>query len=124
MGTISGEGTWIAKGVHRQVWKTLTSGNLTGSAMTAPMLPDKTVQVVGTFGSSGAVVIEGSNNTATGPYHTLNDSRGEGNALSLTAADTRIILENPLYIRPRLTNAGAGSAWNIDVRVIAQSTRR
>jgi hypothetical protein len=82
-------------------------------------LPDKTVQVLGTF-TTAQIVIEGSNNTATGPYHTLNDSRGEGNALAFTAADTRVILENPKFVRWRFTS---GTISGGSVRIQAQGSR-
>jgi hypothetical protein len=118
----AGVSVWKSRGVLETTWSGLgiTAGATSGAALDAPALPDKTVQVKGTF-AGGTVVIEGSNDGGT-TYHTLNDSRGEGNALSLTTADTRTILENPGLIRPRLTTASG--ATSITVVVYSQSTRR
>lgn len=106
MATIDGTGVWIARRVHKNTWTPLANGDA-GSALTAASLADKTVQILGTFGAGGTVIIEGSNDGGT-TWATLNDSRGEGNALSFTAANVCTILENTERIRPRVT-AGDGT---------------
>lgn len=118
MATTTGSHTWIAKGVLKSTWSNIPNGN-DGSLLDASDLPDKTVTVTGTFGVGGTVVIEGG---ISGTYHTLNDSRGEGNALSFTSADTRAVTENPQYLRPRVT-AGDGDT-SLTVTIISQSARR
>jgi hypothetical protein len=111
---------WIARGVVECKWTPLANGD-TGRFFDAPTLPDKTVQVFGTFGVGGSVNIEGSNDGGT-TWHILNDSRGEGNALTLTVADTRTILENPGLIRPNVT-AGDGTT-SLTVIIVAESQKR
>jgi hypothetical protein len=114
-----------AKGVVTSQWLALNknSGATSGTALDAPHLPDKCVEVSGTF-SGATLVIEGHNSsTATGgTYQTLNDSRGEGNALSFTAANIVQILENTRFIRPRLTTATGSPSLN--VRIVSQSVGR
>lgn len=105
MATIAAAFVASAKNALRASW-TLANGD-DGIVLDAINWPDKTVTVRGTFGAGGTVVIEGTDAGGV-TYTTLNDSRGEGNALTFTAADTRTILENPGKIRPRVT-AGDGT---------------
>lgn len=65
---------------------------------------DRSVQVTGTFGTGGTVVIEGSNDGVN--FYTLNDLGGA--ALSITAAGLKGIREPVLFLRPRVT-AGDGT---------------
>lgn len=66
---------------------------------------DRSVQVFGTFGTGGTVVIEGSNDAGT-TYHTLTDP--QGNALSFTSAKIEAITEICGLCRARVT-AGDGT---------------
>lgn len=93
-------------GVAKVEWTGLLNGD-TGRGEDMTRFADRTVQVKGTFGVGGSINIEGSNDGGT-TWAILNDSRGEGNALTLTAADMRTVLENPGLIRPNVT-AGDGS---------------
>ena len=126
MATTAVSSVWIAKGVVRSAWSTMVKTASIGDPISAPNLPDKTVQVrksTATNGFSGATIaIEGSNNTATGPYVTLNDSRGEGFPLTFTTTDIRTIMENPQFIRPRYTAATGTPSLNIEI--IQQSGKR
>jgi len=106
--------SWIQKGVYRVFWDGLAAGD-SGSGVAVAALADKTVQVLGTFGGT-TITIEGSNDGGT-TWNTLNDTRGEGNGLSITSADTRQVLENPRLIRP-LSTGGAGA--NVDVILICR----
>lgn len=72
------------------VWIDMASGD-TGTPMGENRLPDKTVHCV-----SGAATIQGSNDGVN--YVTINDIAG--NPLTLSAGDMKVILENPLYLRP------------------------
>lgn len=120
MATTTGTGAWISKGVHKQTWSAIPNGNQ-GSSLSAPNLPDKTVQVKGTFGAGGSVQIEGSNDGGT-TWHVLNDTRGETTgAMTFTGADTRQLLENPELIRPNVT-AGDGTTA-LTVIIVSSSTR-
>lgn len=85
------------------MWTGLLNGD-TGSPQTGASLPDKSVQVSGTFGTGGSCSLKGSNDGVT--YFTLTDP--QGNALVFTAAGMEQIAENPRYMRPEVT-AGDGS---------------
>lgn len=65
---------------------------------------DRSVQVSGTFGASGALAWEGSNDGTN--YYALNSP--QGSALSFTAAGLKAVQEGALYMRPRVT-AGDGT---------------
>lgn len=90
-------------------WLAITEAD-TGRAVQMARFPDRTVHVSGDFTTSGALVIEGSNDGTN--YFTLTDPTGA--SLSFTAAGMKLIVENPLYIRPRAT---AGTAVAMDVYI-------
>lgn len=114
MATVTGTGAWISKKVHKQTWSALANGD-DGTALSAATLSDKSVQVTGTFGVGGTIIIEGSNDGGT-TWATLNDSRGETTgALSFTGADLRTILENVERIRPRVTAGDGTTSLNVYV---------
>lgn len=114
MATVNPTQQWIAKGVSKTTWSGLASGDTIGAA-SEPTLPDKTVYVTGTLGSE-TITMQGSNNTATGPFFTLVDP--QGNALTFTATGNEVILENPQFIRPAL---GGTSTGNFSASVILVS---
>jgi hypothetical protein len=113
MATISPVGTWIARGVHKTLWETMTGSGDTANPESAAKLPDKTIQVFGTF-ESATITIQGSNDGGT-TYVTLNDP--QGNALTFTANKTETILENPELIRP--TASGATGGTDVDIILIS-----
>ena len=82
-----------------------------GTPIEFPLLSDRSVQVTGTFGSGGTVVLEGSNDGGT-TWTTLKDPFGT--ALSFTAAGLSQVVEGALQMRPRIT-AGDGTT---DLNVI------
>lgn len=96
--------------VEVATWEGLATGD-DGSPLRAPGLPQKVVQVKGTFGGA-TCVIEGSNDNVT--YVTLNDV--DGAPLSFAAAGMKGIKESPLYLRPKVTG---GAAVDIDVILVA-----
>lgn len=77
--------------------------------------PDRSVQVVGTFGAGGTLTIEGSNDGAA--YAVLTDPQGE--ELNLVANDIAMISEVPRFLRPRVS-AGDGTT---DLTVILLARR-
>jgi len=130
MATATGVGTWLGKGVYKHTW-TLTGSVTVGRPATLASLPDKTLQVRGTFGGAGTVSLTMFGSNASGPStgalatsaaFPLNDSRGDSNALTLTAVDGRQINENPNLIFPKLTVASG--ATSLTIEIIAQSTKR
>lgn len=84
----------------------------TGAPLNISKFPDKTVHVTATFGSA---TLRGSNkanpNDATaGDWFNLTDP--QGNAITLTSADGKVIAQNPLWISPITTG---GSAYTVTV---------
>ena len=80
----------------------------TGDPLNLAPFADRSVQVKGTFGTGGTVIIEGSNDREgdTPIYAPLVDP--QGNAVSFEAAGIEQILETSYLIRPRVT-AGDGT---------------
>lgn len=93
-------------------WETLTTTNDVGSAVEMGAWPDRSAQVIGTFGAGGTLIIEGSMDGTN--YATLTDP--QGNALSFTAAKIEAVTELVRYIRPKVT-AGDGTT-DLDVLMI------
>lgn len=91
--------------IKQVTWPTLINGDA-GDSLGPDMAlwSDRSVQVTGTFGSGGTVLVEGSNDGTT--WFTLNSP--QGTALSFTAAGLKQILEGVLFIRPRVS-AGDGT---------------
>jgi hypothetical protein len=99
------------------LWETLTTTNADGDPVEMPGHSDRSVQVVGTFGSGGTVDIEGSNDGST--WAILTDP--QGNALSFTAAGLEAVAELTRYIRPNVS-AGDGTS-DLDVHMIISGVR-
>jgi len=99
-------------------WESITTSNADGNWVQIPDYPDKTVQIVGNFGTGGTLDIEGSNDGVNAS--TLTDTRG--NTVSRTAAYLGMIAENPRYIRPKLSS-GTG-AVDLDIIVVARRNYR
>ena len=118
MATINPVGTWLAKGVYKTTWETLTGTGDTAAAERAAAVPDKTIHVFGTF-ESATVTIQGSNDGGT-TYTTLADPNG--NALTFSANGMETILENPQLIRP--TASGATGGTDVDVIMISHGGLR
>lgn len=89
--------------VVKVVWAACANGD-SGDPVSLIQFSDRSVQVSGTLGAGGTMVIEGSNDGTT--YYTLNDTFG--NPLSITALGLKGIAEIVAYIRPRVT-AGDGT---------------
>lgn len=84
-------------------WEGLAQGD-DGAPVRLEAYTDKTVQVVGTFGTGGTVVWEGSLDGTT--WGALHDPQGA--TLSVTDSSCEVVAESPIYIRPRVS-AGDGS---------------
>lgn len=91
-------------------WANITNGNA-GFGYQIPNYADKTVHIFGTFGAGGSVTLYGSNNKADltlepgvdagNTWVPLTDP--QANAITKTATSIEAILENTLYICPRVT---------------------
>jgi len=98
------------------IWETCLNGD-TGTPVELVGHADRSVQIVGTFGVGGTIVLEGSNDGTN--YVTLTDP--QGNALSFTAAGLEAISELTRYIRVDVT-AGDGST-DLDAHVVLSGVR-
>lgn len=113
MGVVNFQQSWLQKRVSQTLWTGLLNSD-TGLPQTGASLPDKSVQVSGTFGAGGSVSIRGSNDGST--YFTLTDP--QGNALTFTANGMEQISENPKFMRPEVT-AGDGTT-SLTVTIISK----
>lgn len=95
-------------GIGGWSWLAIPNGN-DGTPLLIDRRTDRSVQVSGTFGAGGTLVIEGSNDGTN--YYTLNDL--QGSALSFTSARLEGISEVPLYVRPRVTAGDGTTAINV-----------
>lgn len=121
MATRAGLCEYPAKGVAKVTWSgLLDAGNDVGDGQDFTRWGSVTIQVKGTFDTSASVSIQGSNDGGT-TWHTLNDDRGEGNAMTFTAGDTRKLNEIPQLIRPNVTAGSGGS--NLVVIAVARGER-
>lgn len=84
-------------------WSGLLNGD-DGNPYEGAEFADRTAQVTGTFGASGSIQLEGSNDGTN--YAVLADP--QGNALTFTTGRIEQVLELPRYVRPRVT-AGDGT---------------
>ncbi len=103
---LDGNRSWVA------LWETLTTTNDTGRAITLPAHSDRSVQITGTFGVGGTVVIQGSNDGTN--FVTLNDF--QGNALSFTAEDLENISQATHFIRPFIS--GGDGTTDLDISLL------
>lgn len=69
---------------------------------------DRTVQITGTFGVGGTVIVEGSLDPEQTPTNWFQLKDPSNTAISMTAAGIRAVLENVPHIRVRVT-AGDGT---------------
>lgn len=84
-------------------WTGLLNGD-DGSPVQFGAFTDRSIQFVGTFGTGGTIVLEGSNDGVN--YVALTDP--QGNSISKTSASIEAISEATRYVRPRVT-AGDGT---------------
>jgi hypothetical protein len=101
------------KNVYIVGW-TLANGEV-GTALPLAQYADRSVQVIGTFGSGGALTFEGSNDGIN--FHTLTDP--QGNNLSFTSAGIEAITEMVAFARPRVLS-GDGTT-NLTITVAARA---
>lgn len=119
----TGSNPFAANGVVIHEWVGLAASGDVGVWVAVPHFSDKTVQVSGSFGTGGVVDIEGSidDPTEAAPaFETLADP--QGNDISIATADKKLetILDNCVFIRPRMT---AGSGASLTVRLLSVTTR-
>lgn len=87
-------------------WANMANGD-TGEPLSFAGHADKTMQVFGTFGSGGQITFEGSNDPRVlsdpnnAVWFTMNDPQTL--PLVKTGAGGDLIIENPRFMRPRIT---------------------
>lgn len=98
-------------------WTPLANGD-SGQPLESARFADRSVQVTGTFGASGNLRLEGSNDGTN--YVVLTDP--QGNALNLTAAGIEAVMEVVRYIRPRVTNGDGTTSLTVTLcaRMVAR----
>ena len=85
-------------------WTPLTTANADGQPAQYQGAGDRVVQVTGTFGAGGTVILQGSCDGTN--WFGLNNP--QGTALSFVAVGLKEVLENCPYIRP-FVSAGDGT---------------
>lgn len=99
-------------GVRTAKWENCSTSDTINATQLAN-LSDKTMTVTGTFNGGTTVGLEGSNDGTT--FFDMKDA--QGNDISFTAAGMSIVLENPLYVRPKVTS---GSSDSVTVIIAAK----
>ena len=105
---VSNHPEFTSNGVSGYRWPVLANGD-TGTPLPIDRRTDRTIQVNGTFGAGGTVVIEGSIDGTN--YVTLSDL--QGTALSFTAAGLEGVTEAVTLIRPRVSAGDGTTALNV-----------
>lgn len=98
----------IEKDILLFAYDNLDEADASPASLEFPELGEISVQVIGSFGAGGTVLIEGSNDGIN--YGTLTDPQGV--ALSLTAAGIKSVQQITRHIRPRVS---AGTSVDVDV---------
>ena len=96
------------------LWETLVTGSLDGESIELPDHADKSVQVVGTF-NTATIALQGSNDGTN--WVSLSDP--QGNAIEMTSAGLKQILENTRFVRPLVTSVGASTDVDVFLHVRA-----
>jgi hypothetical protein len=89
-------------------WSPMALGD-TGAPIGSTGSGDRTVQVQGTFGAGGTVVVEGSLDGSN--WYTLRDPTGS--LLSFSAAGLKTVLENVVTLRPRVSGGDGSTAVTV-----------
>jgi len=109
----------VAPGIVRTVWSNMANGDI-GAISDYPGFADRNFQVSGTFGAGGEVTMQGSNEPpANDKWFTL--SNMADSALVVTTAGGKMIQENTLYIRPKIT--GGDGTTSLTITLIARKPR-
>lgn len=113
MATVTATGPGYVVDGATYTWTPLTTTNVDGSPAGVVASGDRTVQIQGTFGVGGTVIIEGTLDGTN--WHTLRDPQGV--SLSFTAAGLKAISENVLRVRPRVTAGDGTTALTVTISV-------
>lgn len=90
-------------------FETMTTTNTTTAVIDWAEYADRSVQVAGTFGAGGTLLIEGSNDGTN--WATLNNV--QGTALSITAAGIKQVAEVTTQVRARVSAGDGTTSLNV-----------
>ena len=95
------------------IWTwTLTTADPTGTAVEIPEYADKTWSFSGTLGAAVGA-IQGANVNTDAVFAAQSNAAG-GTALTVNALPACIaMIENPRFVRPKLTTVGSGATWTV-----------
>ena len=100
-------------------WSPLTqTGTDDGAPYSAFPFADRSIQVIGTFGTGGTLVMEGSNvpePTLAAHWVTLTDP--QGNALTFTTGRLEQVSEYTRWIRPRITGGDGTTSLTVHMLI-------
>ena len=102
------------RGIVTLTWTGLVNTDSGAPVTHIAQFADRSIQVTGTFGAGGTVLIEGSLDGVT--YATLTDQ--SDNNLSITSAKIETVLQLVKYIRPRVS-AGDGTT-SLTITLVAK----
>jgi hypothetical protein len=108
-------------------WETLTTTNLSGVPVDISKYNDKHVTLYGTWDTS-TITLQGTGDPRGNPKHTDHSNAAwitlpdpQGTAIAPTQNAGEQILDNPKWIRPLMSSAGASS--DVDVTITAIRSR-
>jgi len=107
---------WVGEALY--TWTPLTTTNADGQPAQYQGAGDRVMQITGTFGAGGTVLVQGSCDGTN--WFGLN--KPNSTAISLTAAGLVEILENCPYIRP-FVSAGDGTTSITAILAIRRNER-
>ena len=93
-------------------WTPLANGD-SGSPLEVSAWAERSVQITGTFGTGGTVVIQGSNDGTN--WATLNNAQGTG--LSFTSANIKQVAEMTRYMRPNVTGGDVTTSLTVTMLI-------
>jgi hypothetical protein len=86
-------------------WTPLTTANSDGQPAQYTGSAERTIQVSGTFGAGGTVIWEGTLD-GTNWFQVKDPS---STLISFSAGGLKAILEDPIFVRPRISSGGDGT---------------
>lgn len=95
-------------GVKLLAWSSMANGDV-GESRSLSRYADRSVQVAGTFGVNGVIVIEGTNDGST--WVTLKDEAGS--ELRFTTAGLSYIASPTTYTRPRVVSGDGSTSLTV-----------
>lgn len=97
-----------------QMWTwVLTSADATGTAVEVPEWADRTWSFSSAATGSATAAIQGSNTNVDADFAAQSNAAGGAAVTTTTVPLCVAVIENPRFVRPKLTTAGTNAAWTI-----------